>query len=59
MEVLLSNGLRGIVSKNYSDFMTRPRIKLLPIKGKEPSEEYLELKSDPALLNVTILKVLN
>jgi HD-GYP domain-containing protein (c-di-GMP phosphodiesterase class II) len=56
-DVLLSNGLRGIVYKNYPDFMTRPRIKLLPIEGQSPSMEFLELKDDPSLLNVTISKV--
>jgi HD-GYP domain-containing protein (c-di-GMP phosphodiesterase class II) len=57
-EVILSNGLRGIVYKNYREFMTRPRIKLLPIEGQTPDVEFLELKDDPALLNVTISKCL-
>jgi HD-GYP domain-containing protein (c-di-GMP phosphodiesterase class II) len=56
-EVLLSNGLRGIVFKNYPEFMTRPRIRLLPIEGKPPHVDFLELKDDPSLFNVTITKV--
>jgi HD-GYP domain-containing protein (c-di-GMP phosphodiesterase class II) len=56
-EVLLSNGLRGIVFKNNPDFMTRPLIKLLPIEGRAPKVEFIDLKDDPTLLNVTISKV--
>jgi HD-GYP domain-containing protein (c-di-GMP phosphodiesterase class II) len=58
MEVLLSNGLRGIVFKNNSHFMTRPLIKLLPINGREPKEEFCNLGDDPDMLSVTIIKVL-
>jgi HD-GYP domain-containing protein (c-di-GMP phosphodiesterase class II) len=57
VEVLLSNGLRGIVYKNHPHFMTRPTIKLLPISGHELKEEYCCLKDDPDMLSVTITQV--
>ncbi|MDR0326116.1 MAG: HD-GYP domain-containing protein [Oscillospiraceae bacterium] len=57
VEVLLSNGLRGVVYKNYPEFMTRPLIKLLPIEGYTPKVEFIDLKDDSSLFNVTITKV--
>lgn len=59
MEVQLSNGLRGIVFENYPEFMSRPKIKLLPVAGdKPPKVEFVNLRDDPSMLNVTITKVL-
>ncbi|MDR0292579.1 MAG: HD-GYP domain-containing protein [Oscillospiraceae bacterium] len=57
-EVLLSNGLRGVVYRNHPEFMSRPLIKLLPIEGKPPSVEFIDLRDDPSLFNVTITKML-
>ncbi len=56
MTVELSNGMKGVVVENYTDFMTRPKIKLLP--GFGSGEEYVMLKDDPAMLNVTITKLI-
>ena len=56
--VLLSNGLRGIVYKNFAEFMMRPLIKLLPIDGHPPAVEFLDLKGDPSLFNITITKMI-
>jgi len=57
VEVLLSNGLRGVVFKNNPHFMTRPLIKLMPINGYVPKDEFANLKDDPDMFSVTITKV--
>jgi len=55
VSVQLSNGLEGIVFKNYSSFPMRPLIKLKPEPGQK--SRYLDLCNDPNALNVTIQKL--
>ena len=52
--VRLSNGLKAIVTQNYSDCCLRPRVRLIN-DGPEPT--YLDLKSDRGLADVTITSV--
>jgi HD-GYP domain-containing protein (c-di-GMP phosphodiesterase class II) len=56
-EILLSNGLRGVVCKNHPESMARPLIKLLPIDGRDPPVAFVDLTNDPALSAVNITKV--
>ena len=56
LHVQLSNGLEGIVYKNYEDCMTRPLIKLKPLPGQS-GENYIDLKNDTSAYNITIQKV--
>jgi len=56
VSVRLSNGLEGIVYKNYPNFPMRPIIKIRPAKGEKA--RYLNLCNDPNALNVTIQKIL-
>ena len=59
VQVQLSNGIKGIVFKNYEDCLTRPLIKVRPEPG-QPTEEdvFIDLKNDVDAYSVTIQKVL-
>lgn len=56
--VVLSNGLRGIVVKNYEDCCTRPCVRVIsddsPLRGR-----IIDLKNDYETMNLTIVKVEN
>lgn len=54
--VTLSNGEVGIVVKNYEEFNTRPKVKI--IKNNVVSH-YIDLKSDYDARNITIVGVAN
>lgn len=54
--VLLSNGLKGIVVKNYSKCGLRPKIQILTNDNKEV---YYDLYNDTDLLNITIKGIAN
>jgi len=56
VNVKLSNGLEGIVAKNYNSFPMRPMIKLKAAPGAK--SRYLDLRSDPGALSITIVKLL-
>jgi HD-GYP domain-containing protein (c-di-GMP phosphodiesterase class II) len=53
--VMLSNGLKAIVTQNYPDCCLRPRVKLI---NDDPEPIYLDLRSDRSLADVTITKVI-
>ncbi len=55
--VLLSNGLRGVVVHNHSDGLMRPKIKVIRKneQGIQEMQEVLDLYNDPSLLNVTVI----
>jgi HD-GYP domain-containing protein (c-di-GMP phosphodiesterase class II) len=55
--VQLSNGLTGIVYKNYDKCLTRPLIKLEP-QPDAPNGGFVDLQTDPKVLNLTIQRVL-
>jgi HD-GYP domain-containing protein (c-di-GMP phosphodiesterase class II) len=57
VQVLLSNGQKGIVYKNYEDNLIRPLIKLEPTP-EHPGERYIDLKNDTDSYNITVEKVL-
>jgi HD-GYP domain-containing protein (c-di-GMP phosphodiesterase class II) len=56
MQVLLSDGRKGIVYKNHDDFLTRPLIKLFPEPG-DTREQFLDLMEDHETHKITIQKV--
>lgn len=57
--VKLSNGLVGIVARNYEQYGMRPSIKVLrDINDNEIDYYYINLKDDINYSNVTIIKVL-
>lgn len=58
LSVKLSNGMKGIVFKNYEDCLTRPVIKLYPEPG-HPEDRFLDLKNDPCALDITVLELLS
>ncbi len=55
--VVLSNGLRGVVIHNYNGGLMRPRIKVIREneQGVDEVQEVLDLYNDPLLLNVTVI----
>lgn len=53
--VLLSNGLRAIVTENYSDCCLRPKVKII---NNSEIPVYCDLKNDRELTDVTILRVI-
>ncbi len=53
--VKLSNGIMGIVVQNYELSCLRPKIRVIH-EGK-PTDEYLDLTSDSATLNMTIKEI--
>jgi len=56
VSVVLSNGMEGIVFKNYTTFPMRPLIKLRPKPGEKV--RFLDLCNDIDALNITIVKLL-
>jgi len=54
--VLLSNGVEGIVYKNHEDLLTRPIIKIDAAQDKEAY--FIDLKNDPRALEITIKKII-
>ncbi len=54
LEVELSNGKKGIVYKNYEEISHRPVVK---VKLNEDEFEYLDLKNDENLKEVSIVKI--
>ncbi len=57
LTVKLSNGLWGVVAENYSDCMMRPKIKLIG-DTKNYHKEYIDLKNDLDVFNITITEIL-
>lgn len=55
----LSNSSIGIVVKNFSDFCTRPRIRLLNKKTRKLTNEYINLKDDMDSTCITITSVIS
>lgn len=55
--VRLSNGLSGVVVRNYGDCNTRPKIKIIDIETSRQFG-YIDLKNDSDTINITITKVL-
>ncbi len=54
--VRLSNGLIGIVTKNYELSSMRPVIRVI-VDG-QPSDQYLDLANDTSTLNITIQEII-
>jgi HD-GYP domain len=52
--VRLSNGVMGVVEKNYQDCCTRPRIRAVE---KSAGNQMMDLKNDPNLKSVTITEL--
>ena len=57
VQVQLSNGLTGIVFKNYEECLTRPLIKINP-SSSAPEERFIDLAHDVSAYNITIEKVI-
>jgi hypothetical protein len=55
--VQLSNGVEGIVAKNFESAGMRPKVQV--IEGGKTTKEYIDLKNDRGTLNITVQKVLN
>lgn len=53
--VLLSDGARGIVVKNYEDCCTRPCIRVLNGRDAFSCTKYIDLKDDYTAANITII----
>lgn len=54
--VVLSNGLRGIVVKNYEDCSTRPRIRVIS-EDSPDNGRYIDLRDDYETTSLTIVEV--
>lgn len=58
--VLLSNGDKGIVAKNYPDAPTRPKIRLIDEESQAGKNyRYINLKNDLTKCNVTVVDIIN
>jgi len=57
VHVQLSNGLEGIVCKNYEDNLARPLIKLTTGPGQN-EDRYIDLKNDSGTYNITVQKII-
>ena len=55
--VQLSNGMAGIVYKNYEDCLARPLIKLHRLPGQQ-EDRFVDLKNDKNALDIIIQKIL-
>lgn len=54
--VRLSNGMTGIVVQNYELSCLRPRLRI--VADGAPTDDYLDLASDPATLSITIKEII-
>lgn len=57
--VRLSNGLVGIVAKNFEDCCMRPIVKIIKYGNKDVVPFELNLKDDIRTLNITIVELVN
>lgn len=54
-QVKLSNGHIGIVVKNYTDIILRPKVRIIKENDKEIEPYDIDLKNDTSFLNITVL----
>lgn len=55
--VVLSNGIRGIVVKNYEDCCTRPCVRVISGDDTRSNNRYIDLKDDYGAANLTIVDI--
>jgi HD-GYP domain-containing protein (c-di-GMP phosphodiesterase class II) len=55
--VVLSDGTRGIVVKNYEDCCTRPCIRVISGNNTPEDTQYIDLRDDYATTNLTIVEI--